>query len=563
MCHRTKKEHDVSPQKVDWGVSHRKAHLAIVDDPRNSMIKVKHAKALGAVIAPCVMEDRAKIDRQTGFLLKLKSRICYDEARATRIKIKIGKQEYHMLYCNDSDDMTFKIGMVDAVIDGEDVTGADLENAYWHADRLYAPYCWMHTYDEMKDEDGDLLCYQCGAPMNGETTAGSDYHIWRDGIFERAGAKQSLLCLGTFSLIDGDARCTVITCTDDFLLKETAGNGKALTTRILGAFADAMGGWDKVKYEDRPTSFKGYGMAWSRDNTVVTLHMTSHIEAMAHTYVPEVFHGVVPSDIVSGLKLCKLADQLEMPSPRPLVLSALAKETQKVGGSLKYIERGVMPRVSRLMHKLSCVSASPPPEALVVARSTVVLAYNNRYEGITFGGAKLSKRVLLQGGMYCDLKLEDGSPSELEAMADTTTGALPVYALAIMYNGGAVTHAVKKLDGVIPNSCISEAKGSTRASELVEVARNALITFGRPQSEPSVLGTDNSANLSIAMGTATPQRAKPDLPTWASLKDRIRRKLVHMTKVGTDAMPVDFMTKGTVMEMQLAYIINSRHTVWP
>ena len=70
-----KKEHDVSPQKVDWGVSHRKAHLAIVDDPRNSMIKVKHAKALGAVIALCVMEDRAKIDRQTGFLLKLKSRI--------------------------------------------------------------------------------------------------------------------------------------------------------------------------------------------------------------------------------------------------------------------------------------------------------------------------------------------------------------------------------------------------------------------------------------------------------------------------------------------------------
>ena len=41
--------------------------------------------------------------------------------------------------------------------------------------------------------------------------------------------------------------------------------------RVLGAFADAMGGWDKVKYGDRPTSFKGYGIAWSRDNTVVTL----------------------------------------------------------------------------------------------------------------------------------------------------------------------------------------------------------------------------------------------------------------------------------------------------
>ena len=39
-----------------------------------------------------------------------------------------------------------------------------------------------------------------------------------------------------------------------------------------------------------------------------------------------------------------------------------------------------------------------------------------------------------------------------------------------------------------------------------------------------------------------------------------------MTKVGTDAMPVDFMTKwlkGSVMEAQLAYLINSRHAVWP
>ena len=162
--------------------------------------------------------------------------------------------------------------------------------------------------------------------------------------------------------------------------------------------------------------------------------------------------GTVPSDIVSGLKLCKLADQLALPSPRPLVLTALAKETQSMGGSLKFVERGVLPRISRLMHKISCVSASPPPEAHAVARSTIVLAYNNRYEGITFGGAKLSKRVLLMGGMYCELQLGDGAPPELEAMADTTTGACPVYALAVTYNGGLVAHAVKKLEGVIPNN---------------------------------------------------------------------------------------------------------------
>ena len=98
-----------------------------------------------------------------------------------------------MLYSTDSDDMTFKLFMADGVLDGEDLTGADLKDAYWHADRHYAPYCWMHTFEPMYDESGELLCYQCGAPMNGEKTASSDYHIWRDKVFESTGAKQSLL----------------------------------------------------------------------------------------------------------------------------------------------------------------------------------------------------------------------------------------------------------------------------------------------------------------------------------------------------------------------------------
>ena len=46
----------------------------------------------------------------------------------------------------------------------------------------------------------------------------------------------------------------------------------------------------------------------------------------------------------------------------------------------------------------------------------------NRYEGITFGGAKLQKRVLFLGGMYCDLSLTAGAPpSGLEAMHSKLT----------------------------------------------------------------------------------------------------------------------------------------------
>jgi hypothetical protein len=192
--------------------------------------------------------------------------------------------------------------------------------------------------------------------------------------------------------------------------------------------------------------------------------------------------------------------------------------------------------------------------------------YRNRYDSITFGGKGLAARVLLKGGVFCDLCLSDGPSPDLECMADTTTGESPVYAYAIQYNGGLAAHGVKKIAGLVPSSCLSECKGSTYGSEWLEMAHNALVVMGHPPASPSLLGTDNSANLAIAMGTATPARAKPDLAKWASLKDRITRKIVTMTKIATDAMPVDFLTKwfkaSKVLE-QLHYLINARHAVWP
>ena len=564
---RNQKELDDSPWKTEWDVARRKAHLAMINDPRNSLVKVRDVKSKGAVVAPCVIEDSVKVFADTGKLEKFKSRFCYDQARVNRILVRIGKEEYHLLYCTDTDDVTLKLFISDACLGCEDVTFADLSNAYWHADRYYSAFCYMATYENMFDEDGDLLCYQSGAPLNGERTAGSDYHIWRDEIFESAGAHQSITCLGTFHITGEDGcRASVVTCVDDFLLKETRGNDKTLTMRILKAFADRMGGWEHVKYHDRPTAYKGYGIAWSRDGSVATLHMTPQIEAMAYKYIPEAFDNVMPPGVLTGTKLCNVADSLCMPVPRPLVMSAKAKETQEIIGKGKFIERGVMPRVSRHFHALACVMASPPEQAHVVARSVAYIMYLNRYDGITFGGAGLSARVLLQGGLYCDVKPAEGAPLELEAMADTTTGARPIYAYAVTYNGGVVAHGVKKIAGLVPSSCLSECKGSTYASEWIEVARNALKVFGRPPQTPSVVGTDNAANLAIAMRSATPARSKPDLAKWASLHDRIDRKLMTMSKVDTTVMPVDFMTKWLKRERmleQLAYIINSRHTVWP
>ena len=363
------------------------------------------------------------------------------------------------------------------------------------------------------------------------------------------------------------ARVSVVTCVDDFMLKETRGNEKALTMRILGAFADRMGGWKNISHGDRPTTFKGYGIAWSRDNSVVSLHMTIHVEALAARWVPELLKGERPSDLLHGVKLTKALDALRLPEPRPAVLSSIAKDTQSIIGGLKYIERAVMLRISLHQQRLSSITSAP--EGLIsntVARSVVALAYDNKYDSITYGGSGLGTRTLLQGGTFCPIDLNDPAPKELEIMADASTATPPIYAYAHTYNGAVLCHGVRRIHDVCVSSCHAEMRGSKEAADLGEVARNALTTMGRPMDGPTVLGTDNSAHLDITMGTANPQRVKPSLVHWASLKDRVRRQIVLLAKVLTDSMPVDFMTKWMKAEKvkaQIAYLTNSRHAVWP
>ena len=102
----TKVEHSKSPQKDQWKISHGKAHMTIISDPRNYMIKKKTAKEMGGVIAPCVMEDKIKIDKANGHLQEYKSRLCYAQNVVDRVRKKMNKLEYHRLYNSDSDDLS-------------------------------------------------------------------------------------------------------------------------------------------------------------------------------------------------------------------------------------------------------------------------------------------------------------------------------------------------------------------------------------------------------------------------------------------------------------------------
>jgi hypothetical protein len=294
------------------------------------------------------------------------------------------------------------------------------------------------------------------------------------------------------------------------------------------------------------------------------------VVALARDYVPELLDVSlpVPSDILTGIKLQEACDRLVLQDPRPLKMLPDAKTTQKICGGTKYIEQGCMPRMTLMQHRLSCVaSGAVQPLGLQVARSLVACMYKHRNEGITFGG-NLNLRKTIKGGMYAQLDLAEGAPSDIEVHGDATVDDRSVYAAAVTFNGGVVLHMVKKLSTVSvindESSCENESIATSRCSQFAVYARAVATAFGMPPTAPTIIGTDNSANLTLSNGTATPGRAKHALRRWAAIRSRVASGVCRVVKVDTDSMPVDFMTKHKgrkMIDASVAYLTNSRNRV--
>ena len=175
---------------------------------------------------------------------------------------------------------------------------------------------------------------------------------------------------------------------------------------------------------------------------------------------------------------------------------------------------------------------------------------------------------MLKGGLYAQLDLADGAPSDIEVHGDATVDDRSVYAAAVTYNGGVVLHMVKKLSTVSvindESSCENESVATSRCSHFAVYARAVATAFGMPPMAPTIISTDNSANLTLSNGTATPGRAKHALRRWAAIRSRVASDVCRVVKVDTDAMPVDFMTKHKgrkMIDASVAYLTNSRNRV--
>jgi hypothetical protein len=79
-----------------------------------------------------------------------------------------------------------------------------------------------------------------------------------------------------------------------------------------------------------------------------------------------------------------------------------------------------------------------------------------------------------------------------------------------------------------------------------------------------MIGTDNSANLTLGLGTATPGKAKYAMRRWAHIRGQVRQGNVTLAKVDTASMPVDFMTKWKgkkQTDTAVAYLTNAKNQI--
>ena len=149
--------------------------------------------------------------------------------------------------------------------------------------------------------------------------------------------------------------------------------------------------------------------------------MPQKIIEAAREHMPELLRGDRPT-VLSGKRLTDAADTLQL-ADRGVKLTPQQVRTQSIIGHLKFVER-VQPRLSLILHRLSCVMSAPPPAAYEVARAALYTAYAHKDDGITYGGQFASDE--LEGCMHGHILGLDAASAPAEssgARARCTVGS--------------------------------------------------------------------------------------------------------------------------------------------
>ena len=533
----------VSPEAPYWIEADRSALQSILVGG-NHLVRIDKVPK-GVPIANCVTNRRLKVDQSSGELDKFKSRHAFDGNRFNAIRAKLGLPPPPTGTCNIIDDMAIKIMFGDLAQRHRYFAKCDIGDAYINGTRN-RPAGYMRMPDTVReyDEDGTEMVVCFVTPIWGETEAGFEWDIELHETLLRIGWRQSpgVPAMYYFDSPTGD--CRLVKIVDDIGFSES-GADQTITKATIAALQERYNG--KVTHDLNPTSFVGYkvDIARSDGTTTVQLSQERKVSEAARKYMPSLLEGVHPKDLLEGTALTDALSRLTLPADRSAKLNADQKRVQQIIGDLKYFERGIMPRISRMVHYLSCIMSFPPPGALPAAEGVLALAYKHRADSLTYRSGPLLKTRNVRDGRV-EMHMSEGAPAELEVSADASNVIPAVYAILITLAGAAVLHQTKKIGGAVGSTYEAENVATIKASEHAVYARIVLFALGRARDivgTATRLLTDNLSNQRVCQNANSAVATRSFLIRSTCLHQRITDGDLTVGHIPDPENPSDFLTK--------------------
>ena len=101
----------------------------------------------------------------------------------------------------------------------------------------------------------------------------------------------------------------------------------------------------------------------------------------------------------------------------------------------------------------------------------------------------------------------------------------------------------KKVGLIVDSSHECEAIATAKAGEHVSYARVVLLALGAPPAGPTVILSDNKANVLVANNAMSASRSRHFLRRYHTLQRRMAEGECRVVKIADDLMPADFLTK--------------------
>ena len=136
-----------------------------------------------------------------------------------------------------------------------------------------------------------------------------------------------------------------------------------------------------------------------------------------------------------------------------------------------------------------------------------------------------------------------GALQQLEVFGDATWGLFSIYGLLVTYAGGAAFHQTKRIATICDSSQRSESIPTSKGGEVACYAREILRALGNPPDGPTLLASDNRANMLVARDSGSAARSRHFLRQYYTLRQLQARGTTDIQHVPDVENPSDFLTK--------------------